>query len=174
MEDRARPVLRALRPDERGLAGPEDARLLARDVLEPGPKDVEMVRRDVRDDGDLGREHVRRVETPADPDLHDGDGDPRPPEQLERRDRHRLEVRRRAVAGRRHGRDEGERGIESCERDVAIGKPHALGDGHEMRRRVQPARHAGGREDRGHGCGRRPLPVRASDENRRERQFGIS
>ena len=161
VEDGSRAVLRPFRADESRLAPSEDAGLLARDVLERGAEDVEMVRRDVRDDRDHGLEDVRRVEAPADPDLHDGHADTGAAEELERRDRHRLEVRRRAVAGRRYGRDEGERGIERRERDVAIQEAHALRDGHEVRRGVEPARHAGGREDRGDRRGRRALPVRA-------------
>src|ERR1019366_10059828 len=147
MQDGARAVCGTGDSDERGLALAEDPRFLARDVLDRRTEDVEMVRRDVRDDRDVGRQNVCRVEPPADPDLDHPDRDARAPEQLEGRDRERLEVRRAAAARRRYRRDEPEHLIESLPEDVDVPDTDALRDGNEMWRGVEPAADAGGRQE---------------------------
>ena len=92
--------LRRLRIADGARAGLEDARLLARDLLERIAEDLRVVEADVRDDGARRRgDDVRRVEPAAETDLQHHNIAPPPPEPQHGRRRHELELRRRVVHG---------------------------------------------------------------------------
>ena len=92
--------LRRLRIADGARAGLEDARLLARDLLERIAEDLRVVEADVRDDGARRRGNdVRRVEPAAETDLQHHDVAPPPPEPQHGRRRHELKLRRRVVHG---------------------------------------------------------------------------
>ena len=156
--------LRRLRIADGARAGLEDARLLARDLLERIAEDLRVVEADVRDDGARRRGNdVRRVEPAAEADLQHHDVAPPPPEPQHGRRRHELKLRRRVV----HGGDARlQRLAHGGKLRVRHGHAvdlHALGEALEIRRCEQPRRVACRAQD---GCEHRrraALAVRARD-----------
>src|SRR4030065_667919 len=67
-------------PQYRRCVFPQNARFLGGDSGKGCPEPFRVVFSDVRDDGYLGNAKVRRIPSPSEACLHDGKGDPPPPE----------------------------------------------------------------------------------------------
>jgi hypothetical protein len=148
-------------PENRGLAGAEDARLLGADRLDRVAQVFAMVDADRDDRRSVGVQDIHGVEPAAHPDLEHGDVHARSDEYQEGRERIPFEECERDVAAR--GIDLGKSLKQGFVRDLAPVHADPLVVAHEMRRRKKARLVAGRRQDCVEVGGDRALAVGAAD-----------